>query len=144
MDWWQDGPEGPTPANRNPTPGPAEAAVVAEAEYLLNGSAGEQFAAAGDPVPGWAWLNALAHRSCERLGQLAQMPADGPWGPPVAVIARWLVEMSPPVRHRVQSKLFVSLELGALADLNWLPDLERIAWGVSGWGHNDRPPGLSS
>jgi hypothetical protein len=62
----------------------------------------------------------------------------------VAVIAQWLVEMSPPVRQRVQAKLFVSLELGALADVDWLPDVERIAEGVAHSLPGYDPPGFLS
>jgi hypothetical protein len=58
----------------------------------------------------------------------------------VAVIAQWLVEMSPAVRQRVQAKLFVSLELGALANVDWLADIERIAEGVARSLHGYEPP----
>jgi len=62
----------------------AEAAVVAEAEAILDGRALDAYLDRGHAVPPWLVANALAHAPLERLHRMARV---GPWQHPSSLSA---------------------------------------------------------
>jgi hypothetical protein len=62
----------------------AEAAVVAEAEAILDGRALDAYLDRGQAIPPWLVANALAHAPLDRLRRMARV---GPWQHPSTLSA---------------------------------------------------------
>ncbi len=100
----------------------ADADIAAEVAAFLSGTSANRLAAGGDPVPAWAWLNRVAHRSPEDLVEMAEgvPPAGGePDGATAAaLIAAAVVRRAgggPTAIRAVQSRRLVPLELDLMA-----------------------------
>ncbi|MFI5040255.1 MAG: hypothetical protein ACHQNA_00145 [Acidimicrobiales bacterium] len=73
---------------------PEADAVVAEAQALLAGRAADRHSAAADPVPGWAWVNCLAHAGMEDLNGLvdgARIAQPSGWAGAMSFLAHELI-----------------------------------------------------
>jgi hypothetical protein len=95
-----------------------EAAVVDEARAIIDGRVVDQLWAQGRPVPAWAWLNALAHRPADEVGDLIGVACDQPadhWADALVDIALDLGQIPAAQAARIQTDLFVPAELEALA-----------------------------
>jgi hypothetical protein len=105
------------------------ASVVGEASMLIEGRAVDHLWAQGQPIPGWAWLNALAHRPVGEVGDLLAVACDRPddqWADAVVDIALALSEASEVEATDIQSDLFVPAELDALAEQNRLDGPDQL------------------
>ena len=95
-----------------------EAIVIGEARAILQGRVVDQLWAAGDAIPPWAWLNALAHRPIDEIGDLVGVACDQPgdrWADAVVDIALDLGQATPAAAAQIQAELFVPAHLEALA-----------------------------
>lgn len=108
----------PLRAWRRLTPG----AVHAEARAVLDGRAADAYAKNGEPVPYWAWLNALAHRPPSDIQALAIEFQGEEWFGATVEIAAELSRVGPGEAPPVQSVVFLPAELEALACREPSPD----------------------
>lgn len=100
-----------------------EAAVLDEAWAVVAGrAAADVYVVRGRPVPGWAWLNVLAHGSPSQLADLTRLappyqrlPPVGSWARAVRDIAAQLVRIDETELAAIQAALFVPAELELLA-----------------------------
>lgn len=98
----------------------AEAAVLDEAWAVVAGrAAADVYIVRGRPVPGWAWLNVLAHGSPSQLADLAapyrRKPPAGSWARGARDIAAQLVRIDETEIAAIQAALFVPAEIELLA-----------------------------
>jgi hypothetical protein len=94
-----------------------ESSVVAEAQALLDGTAGERLLVPGLRLPAWAWVNALAHRPPGQLHAAVDMavgPADDRWEVAASHIADRLASMSPLRAAELQERVLLPWELDML------------------------------
>lgn len=99
--------------------------VVAEAQALLAGRLAACYDAKHDPVPGWAWVNCLAHASIEDLNELAEgtriFPPSG-WAGASSFLAHELITgRTPEGVAGFQRAALIPLELDLLASHNSSP-----------------------
>ncbi|HET9076464.1 MAG TPA: hypothetical protein VFN68_05990 [Acidimicrobiales bacterium] len=110
------GPDAPGVARRRKRRGdPAcEAEVVAECEVYLSGEFRGYLEQLGRPVPGWAWVNGLAHGELPLIRRLAR--GGDPGGSPQAVVADIarqlvsLVERGVDTLEGLQRRILIPLE----------------------------------
>jgi hypothetical protein len=70
------------------------------------------------PIPAWAWLNALAHRPADEIGDLIGVACEQPedrWADALVDIALDLAHLAAGQAASIQTDLFVPAELEALA-----------------------------
>lgn len=100
-------------------PSELERAVVDEACAVVGGLAMDIYLAHGRPVPEWVWLNALARRSPNQLGELVGAVALDPraesWVAVTMEIAAELSHVEASEAAAIQAALFVPFELEVLA-----------------------------
>lgn len=95
--------------------------VLNEASAMVEGDYLEFLLAARQPIPGWAWLNPLAHRSVPRVVQMARTAAAGldpeGWSGALSSLAAEMVRMGGTVEgvERIQRDALVPFELELLA-----------------------------
>ena len=102
-----------------------EAAIVEEAHAIIEGRMVDQLWAQGRPIPAWAWLNALAHRPADKVGDLIGVACDQPadrWADALVDIAIDLGQIAAAQAASIQTDLFVPAELEALAGRDLPPD----------------------
>lgn len=117
------------PAETGGAPSPQAVLLVRECEEFLGGRFALRLADAEMPVPGWAWVNLLAHgdsRLLHSLAALARAPwaQDGTedWGHVTVVLAQRLCKVAGDVDAElgaVQRGALVPLELEMLHDPGW-------------------------
>ncbi|MGH8979896.1 MAG: hypothetical protein ACRDWE_02590 [Acidimicrobiales bacterium] len=98
------------------------AAVLAEAGALLEGRAADVYAGHGVPIPGWTWLNALAHRPPEAI---LAMGIDCPgevWSEAATKIAVELRRVGPADAAAIQTTVLLQAELDALRHVHGTPE----------------------
>lgn len=110
------------------------AQVVAEAAAVVEGRSALRLAASGRPVPGWAWLNTLAHQPPHELAGLVDTAvskgrATRAWAAAATDIAATLGRLDAVDGAAIQANLLVPLELTVLAGYP-LPDPARLAGAV--------------
>jgi hypothetical protein len=91
---------------------------VEEARAIIEGRVVDQLWAQGRPIPAWAWLNALAHRPADEVGDLIGVACDQPedgWADALVDIALDLGQMAAAQAAGIQTELFVPAELETLA-----------------------------
>ncbi len=94
------------------------AGVSVEARALVEGRVVDRLWTGDQPVPGWMWLNALAHRPVGELGDLVGLACDRPgdgWVDAVIEIALYFTRTPGAETAQIQAELFVPAELEALA-----------------------------
>ena len=72
----------------------------------------------GQPIPAWVWLNALAHRPVDEVGNLVGAACDQPddiWAAAVVDMALDIGRIGQVEATRIQADLLVPAELEALA-----------------------------
>jgi hypothetical protein len=97
-----------------PTGAELEAVMAAEACAVVEGRVVDQLWAQGRPIPGWAWLNALAHRPVGEIGDLVGLACDQPevaWADAVVDIALALNRITEVEAAQIQAELFLPAEL---------------------------------
>jgi hypothetical protein len=95
-----------------------EAEIVSEAGAIVEGRVVDQLWAHGQPIPTWAWLNALAHRPVGGIGDPVGVACHQPyvrWAEALVDIALDLAQITPVEATGVQAALFAPAELDALA-----------------------------
>ena len=93
--------------------------VVIEASAVVHGTMAGFYAVGGRPVPGWAWLNAVAHRLPSQLADLVaaaggDRPA-GSWAEVSMKIAADLSRVDETEAAAIQAALLIPAELAVLA-----------------------------
>lgn len=87
--------------------------LLNEAAGLLEGRAADLYIERGRPVPYWAWLNALAHRSISEVEALAlELPGEE-WSDATIEIAAALMRLGPAEAALIRKELFLPAELEA-------------------------------
>jgi hypothetical protein len=95
--------------------------LLNEADALIEGDYLEYLLATRQAIPGWAWLNPLAHRSVPRMVQMARTAASGldadGWSGALSSLAANVVRMGGTADgvRRIQRDALVSFELELLA-----------------------------
>jgi hypothetical protein len=104
-----------------------------EARLLLDGRVVDRLWAQGQPIPGWAWLNALAHRPAGEIGDLLGVACDQPgdcWADAVVDIALLVSQTAPAEAAHIQAEVFVAFELEARADRTGADGPDQLARAV--------------
>lgn len=88
--------------------------VVVEAQSVLRGRSADLYASTGQPIPYWAWLNALAHREPQAYRAIATAYPWEEWTFATLMIAAQLDQVSADDARAIQAEVFVPAELHAL------------------------------
>jgi hypothetical protein len=102
----------------------AESTLITECEAFLSGRLADHYVAHNQAVPGWAWLNVLAHGSEEQVSSLvdadhAWLPSERSWRQAVTYLAaevRAVVETTSSSLDELQRAVLVPLEFGLTAE----------------------------
>jgi hypothetical protein len=95
--------------------------ILNEASALIEGDYLEYLLASRQPIPGWAWLNPLAHRSVPRVVQMARTATAGidpeGWSGALCSLAADVVHIGQTVEgvERLQREALMPFELELLA-----------------------------